>query len=261
MKRSIVLLTLLLTACGQPADRLTDEEALADAPDVPLNVPAENLQEPAAAASPSNEVLYRAMGNEPGWALLVRGSGMFYQGRYGQMRIAEGTPPNFSDSPGTYSSGRLSITIAPGPCSDGMSDKVWRDKVIVNAAGDVVHGCGGGEIDVNTVEGTGWTVTAINGRETGGTSSYSLVFTSDRVAGRFGCNSFEGAFSRNGDHLAVDQLVATEMACGPPAGDFESEGFRVLASNMRVERIGNRLRLVSEAGSIDLAPRSGENIT
>lgn len=255
MRRTVSLLVLLLAACGQPADRLTDEQALADSPDAPVNAPEQNVDEPAPATAAANtEVLYRAVGNEPGWALLVRGDGMLYQGRYGELRIAEATPVGFKGKPGSYRSGRLNIVIAPGPCSDGMSDKAYRDKVTVIAAGETVRGCGGGEIDVNRVEGTDWVVTAINGRATGSTPGYFLSFAKGAVSGKFGCNSFQGSFSNNGDHLFVEQLVATEMACGPPAGDFEREGLEILGSNMRMERVEGRLRLVSEAGTIDLIP-------
>lgn len=261
MKRALFLWPLLLlqSACGQPADRLSDEEALADAPDVPVNEPAENLDGGIATpATASTEVLYRAVGNEPGWGLLVRADGMLYQGQYGEVRITEAAPPGFRPAPGIYRSGRLTVTIARGPCSDGMSDKTYRDKVQVVAAGETVSGCGGGEIDVNQVEGTDWAVAAINGRPTGSSPGYFLSFANGAVSGKFGCNSFQGSFSSNGDHLFVEQLVATEMACGPPAGDFEREGLEVLGSNMRMERVEGRLRLVSEAGSIDLARPLGE---
>jgi heat shock protein HslJ len=250
---------LLLAACGQNSDRLTDEQALADAPDVPVNVPDEAVEEaPPVIPAASSAVLYRAVGNEPGWGLLVRADGMLYQGRYGEVRIAEASPPGFRPAPGTYRSGRLSITIAGGPCSDGMSGKAYRDKVTVVAGGDTVRGCGGGEIEVNSIEGTSWSVTAINGRPTGGGASYQLALDRGVISGRLGCNSLEGSFSRNGDHLAVEQLVGTQMACPPPAGDFEREGFAVLGSNMRMERVEGRLRLVSEAGLIELSPATRE---
>lgn len=257
MKRSWALPILLLSACGQPEDRLSDEQALADAPDVPVNEPAENFDEPIAApAAISTEELYRAVGNEPGWGLLVRADGMLYQGRYGTVRITEATPPDFKAAPGTYRSGRIAITIAQGPCSDGMSDKSYRDKVQVIAAGETVRGCGGGEVqvDANRLEGTRWTVTEINGRPTGGGRNFGLSFSNGVVTGKFGCNSLQGSFSSNGDHLFVEDLVATEMACSIPIVELEREGLTVLNSNLRMERIEGRLRLVSEAGEIDLVP-------
>lgn len=258
MKRFAALIGLMLAGCGQPADRLTDEEALADAPDVAVHQPEENFGEPPPApVSASSEVLYRALGNEPGWALLVRGDGMLYQGRSGALRIAEATPAGFSGERGTYRSGRLNVTIAPGPCSDGMSGQAYRDRVTVTAAGETVRGCGGDEIDVNRIEGTDWTVTAVNGQPTGSTPGYFLSFAKGALSGKFGCNQLQGRFRSNGDHLSVDELVATEMACPPPAGEFEMEGLEVLGSNMRMERVGGRLRLVSEAGTIELAPAAG----
>lgn len=260
MKRIAILGAAMLGSCGQPADRLSDEEALAAATTAEMPAPEENVEEVAPSpVSANTEVLYRAVGTEPGWALLVRSDGMLFQGRYGELQITEATPPEFHGSPGTYRSGRLMITIAAGPCSDGMSDKAYRDKVEVVAAGERARGCGGGEVEVNRINGTTWTVTAVNGEATGGGAPYSLAFANGVVTGMIGCNSFEGSFSSNGDHLAIEQLMATEMACPAPAGDFERDGFEVLGSNLRMERSGGQLRLVSEAGTIDLARRSGGN--
>ena len=262
VKRTVLLSLLLLNACGQSADRLTDEEALADAPDIPVNEPVENVDyDTPVVAEPSSEVLYRAVGNEPGWALLVRNDGMLYQGRYGTVRITEMTPPSFRSEPGTYQSGRLTITIAPGPCSDGMSDKAYRDNVTVVAGTERVNGCGGGEVEANRIDRSEWTVTAVNGRPTEADSSYVLNFRNGVTSGMFGCNNFQGSYSSNGDHLFVEQLVATEKACGSPASEFEREGLAVLASNMRMERVAGKLRLVSEVGFIELAPRRRENGT
>nr|WP_237219907.1 META domain-containing protein [Sphingomonas arenae] len=140
-----------------------------------------------------------------------------------------------------------------------MSDKAYRDIVTVVAAGESAKGCGGGEVDVNQIDRSEWTVIAINGRPTEADSGYVLNFRNGVTSGRFGCNNFQGSYSNNGDHLFVEQLVATEMACGSPASEFEREGLAVLASNMRMERVAGKLRLVSEAGSIDLAPRRREN--
>lgn len=101
--------------------------------------------------------------------------------------------------------------------------------------------------------GTKWVVTAINGRPTPGGAGYFVHFTESDIAAKFGCNSIGGGYRLNGDHLSTSDLAQTEMACPGPAMTVERLGGAVLSSNMRVERIsGERLRLVSEAGSIDL---------
>lgn len=101
--------------------------------------------------------------------------------------------------------------------------------------------------------GTSWAVTAINGRATPGGPSYVLSFTDTEIAATFGCNSIGANYQRNGDHLSTSEMNQTEMGCSDPADTFERQGSGVLASNMRIEPINDRiLRLVSEAGSIDL---------
>ena len=261
MKRTILPLLLLLAGCNSAQDRLSDEQAARDPAPGAQAIPVDS--EPAGPAgqvpTEPGEIVYRALGNEPGWALIVRQNAMLYQGDYGTVRIVEATPGEFSPEPGTTRSGRLAITIARGPCNDGMSDKVWRDKVTVAVTGGrTAEGCGGGEItDVNAIEGS-WVVMAINGRPTGAGSRFAVAFARGVVRGSFGCNSFSGRFSRNGDHLAVPQIAATEMACAGPVGQFEREGFGVLNSNMRIEKVEGRTRLVSEAGTIDLLPNHQE---
>jgi heat shock protein HslJ len=62
-----------------------------------------------------------------------------------------------------------------------------------------------------------------------------------------------GQYRINGDHLSVGNLVQTEMACPEPAMSLERDGGTALRGNVRVERIGGeRMRLVSEAGTIEL---------
>jgi len=265
MKRTVVLLLLMLAGCDSAQDRLSDEQAARDPAPGAQAVPAgQGTDESADSAGQSQtepgEIVYKALGNEPGWALTVRQNAMLYQGDYGTVRIVEATPGEFSPRPGSTRSGRLTITIARGPCSDGMSDKVWRDKVTVAVAGGrTAQGCGGGEVvDVNAIEGTEWSVSAINDRPTGGGNRYSISFVNGQVQGAFGCNSFGGKFSRNGDHLFTSDVIATQMACGEPANSFEREGFAVLGSNMRIEKVEGRTRLVSEGGTIDLAAREQE---
>ena len=37
----------------------------------------------------------------------------------------------------------IAVSVAPGPCSDGMSDAVYADRVQVALAQGVLKGCGG----------------------------------------------------------------------------------------------------------------------
>ena len=251
--KTILILGLALASCGVNDDRVTDEQAAAEqnatigAP-VAIEQPA-TLRDATTRPAPS----YKAVGTEPGWALTVTPNAMTYEGDYGSVKISEPTPPNFRPAPGRYSGTRIKLTITPGPCSDGMSDLIYRQSVRLVADGKTVDGCGGGTVAPDALAGTNWTVTAINGRETPGGQNYFVNFTASDVSAKFGCNSIGGGYQVNGDHLSTDDLAQTEMACGEPAMSFERIGSAVLSSNMRVERAGGEtMRLVSEAGSIDL---------
>ena len=147
MTYRIITFCVLLTGCGAPADRLTDEQAAAqqqaniETPQ-PIEVPPPVNVAPPAAPAPS----YKALGNEPGWTLTVTPETMIYEGDYGTVTITEATPSRFRPVAGRYTATRLTVTIAPGPCSDGMSDLTYRDTVTIVADGKSVSGCGGGAV-------------------------------------------------------------------------------------------------------------------
>ena len=250
---------LVLAGCGgDPQDKLSDEEAsVQQAPAVVDNGNTESEEITASTDLPAPEdagdVLYKAVGTEPGWTLTVRPARMDYSGDYGQANFAEPTPPDFNAKQGTYRSGKLTVKISAGPCSDGMSDTVYRQTVQVIADGRTVSGCGGGTIAANMLAGTNWTVIAVNGRPTPALDNYYVRFSDKQVSAKFGCNAIGGDYRINGDHLSVGNLVGTQMACPEPAMSFERDGATALRGNTRVEKAGQGiLRLVSEAGTIDL---------
>jgi len=249
---------LMLASCGAPSDRLSDEEASVEQGPSMLDE-GNNESETITAASDLPEpddagpILYKAVGTEPGWSLTVRPARMDYAGDYGGVNIAEPTPPDFKAAHGTYRSGKLQVTISPGPCSDGMSDLIYRQTVRVTADGRTVSGCGGGTGAANTLAGTSWIVVAVNGNPAPAGPNYYVRFTDKEISAKFGCNSMGGQYRINGDHLSVGNLMQTEMACGEPAMSLERDGGVALRGNVRVEKIGGgRLRLVSEAGTIEL---------
>ncbi|MCY7281738.1 MAG: META domain-containing protein [Sphingomonas bacterium] len=249
--RIVVLCALALAACGANDDRLTDEQA-GVAQNIALDAPVA-IDQPAASPANPSAATYRAVGTEPGWALTINGGSMEYLGDYGSVTIREATPANFRSRPGRYNGSRLTLTISPGPCSDGMSDLVYRQTVRLIADGKAVSGCGRGTVAPDQLAGTSWIVTAINGRATPANKGYFVNFTGSTISASFGCNTIGGGFRVNGDHLSITELIQTELGCPEPAVTFERLGSAVLNSNMRVERSsGERMRLVSEAGSIDL---------
>ena len=247
-----------LAACGEPTDRLSDEEASIEQGPAMLDEGNDESEAITAASDlPAPEdagpVLYKALGNEPGWSLTVRPARMDYAGDYGEVNIAEPTPPDFKAAHGTYRSGKLLVTITAGPCSDGMSDLTYRQTVQVTADGRTVSGCGGGTIAANTLGGTSWSVVSVNGKPAPAGGGYYIRFSDRQISAKFGCNSMGGEYRLNGDHLSVGNMQQTLIGCPEPSATFEREAGVLFRSNIRVEKIGGeRMRLVSEAGTIEL---------
>lgn len=147
MKYGMFVLCAMVAGCGAPADRLSDEDAEAQQNSVIEETIAIDVPQPTTLAPPAPPAQsYKAVGTEPGWALSVTPATMKYEGDYGAVTIAEPTPPRFRPVPGRYAGTRIQLTITPGPCSDGMSDRTYRHTVNLVADGKTVSGCGGGTI-------------------------------------------------------------------------------------------------------------------
>lgn len=86
---------------------------------------------------------YRAIGTEPFWAVTIRGDYLRLTrpdhdpvDRRGVIRTGDGRSLR-------YQAADIAIVVTPGPCSDGMSDAVWPDRVQIAFAEGALKGCGG----------------------------------------------------------------------------------------------------------------------
>ncbi len=98
---------------------------------------------PTAPAAPY--ATYRALGTEPFWSLELNGSEMvFTEAAVPNSRIAEPQPrPIHGFAGDIYQGKRINLNIVHGQrCSDGMSDRVYRDKVQVRVDDRSFEGCG-----------------------------------------------------------------------------------------------------------------------
>lgn len=88
--------------------------------------------------------IYHAVGTEPFWDLTIDPRQMIFTDRGTNLRVAQPTPPVIVDIAGEiYQTPRLHVNIVHSPCSDGMSDRVYPDKVQVDVGGRRFNGCGG----------------------------------------------------------------------------------------------------------------------
>ena len=97
---------------------------------------------------PEPDASYKAVGTEPFWALELDGREMVFTEANAQaQRVAEPQPRAIHGFAGDIFQGkRINLNIVHGQrCSDGMSDRVYPDKVQVSVDGRSFEGCGGVE--------------------------------------------------------------------------------------------------------------------
>jgi heat shock protein HslJ len=86
---------------------------------------------------------YHAVGTEPFWNLLIDEHDITFVQPDAQP-IKQATPKVIVGVAGEiYQTPRINVNIVHGQCSDGMSDRVYPDKVQVSVDGRQFNGCGG----------------------------------------------------------------------------------------------------------------------
>lgn len=174
---------------------------------------------------------YFALGTEPGWTLEITPERLQYNGDYGETKIAVPNPgarPSFNGE--RYVTDRLTVDVTHGECSDGMSERRYRDTVTVTADGKSVKGCGGGTVPPSELAGTNWTFVAIGGVPVAADRPTALRFDGTRISGSAGCNRFSGTYTADGRTLTAGPLMATKMACPGAGMAQESAFFKLMAA-------------------------------
>jgi len=198
---------------------------------------------------------YRAIGNEPFWGLTITDSQMTFDDFKGPAQIVQPTPvPKRGVAGETYQTPRLHVNVVHGQCSDGISDRVYPDKVQVTVDGRRVSGCGGPAVKPVILAVTEWVVTSVNGRPTPGSAGYYVNFTDNHVTAKFGCNRFNTTYDLTSDTLTAGPLAGTRMAC--PDMSFENQASAILARPMRTNFLTDeRMILANSAGKIEARRR------
>lgn len=93
---------------------------------------------PTAAADPD----YRAIGTEPFWAVTVRGQ-VATLDRPGEAPLRYRLSRQDDAHAIRFRGEGFAMTVTPGPCSDGMSEAIWSDRVQIAFSGGTLKGCGG----------------------------------------------------------------------------------------------------------------------
>jgi heat shock protein HslJ len=89
-------------------------------------------------------LVYRALGQEPGWTVTITEERIHYVGDYGETRITVPTPdPRTTFNGHRYETKRLIVDITHDRCNDVMSGHGYGDTVMVIVDGETFYGCGG----------------------------------------------------------------------------------------------------------------------
>lgn len=170
---------------------------------------------------------YMAIGTEPGWTLEITPAHLNYDGDYGATKIRVANPGAEAGTTGErYVTDRLTVDVMRKECSDGMSDRRYRDTVTVRADGKTVTGCGGAILPPTELAGTSWTFVSIGGAAVAADRPTALTFDGTRLSGSAGCNRFSGDYTHAGRVLTAGPLMATEMAC--PGMELEAAFFALM---------------------------------
>jgi heat shock protein HslJ len=196
---------------------------------------------------------YRAVGTEPFWSVTIENGRMVYEDAERRRVVARAPVPRPSFNGRRYVTRRLTVEVTRQPCNDGMSDRIYEDRVLVTVNGRTLDGCGGAFAEPSRLANTYWRITAINGRRVPVTGRYQVEFSGDRISGYAGCNSFGGNYRLSGNTLTAGPLTTTRMACGQPAMTHEREALQLLRGPVRVsEPRENAMVLTGRTGSIRL---------
>jgi uncharacterized membrane protein len=146
MRRALILCTtaLLVCACG-PAAKDQRSTAIPQA-DTPAN-PAEPAAAPASALAPEYGVAMDLTGVQPPWTLKIRRNSLALS-RPGRVDVMSENPgPAITNGSAVWSTtavgqgGSLKVTLRPGHCSVGMSDREYPYQATVETGGETLMGC------------------------------------------------------------------------------------------------------------------------
>lgn len=203
---------------------------------------------------------YHASGTEPFWSATIDTRTITLK-QAGLPDITVAKPrPIVGINGERYDTPRLSLDITHVKCSDGMSDRVYRDTVVVASGRRTLRGCGGEQPAVvrpgpaaSLVEGE-WAIQLINGRPVAPRTSPDISLRGDRISGDASCNRFSGRFDFARGRLTAGPLASTRMACANRAANVqESSILQILSERLTVSR--------NRSGKLVLTSRSGRTLT
>lgn len=182
-------------------------------------VPVTSATEPAGQVGQSDVAFYRALGTEPFWSLTIAGDQIEFQPMDGESLVASDVTARPSFNGWRYTSDTVSVDVTFAPCSDGMSDTVYKDTVTVLVGTTEFRGCGGGALTPGAaLANSAWQITSVNGADIYnpmGRGPLLVRFGKSGLSAATGCNGFGGSYVAGEGWLYAPNLASTLMACDP----------------------------------------------
>ncbi|MFC3439874.1 membrane-like protein [Sphingobium rhizovicinum] len=156
-----LLLAMLLSGCGKgdPATNQAQPKAVANVitpinNSIPANAASDTPPAPQPVAKPKPLVSrgtskalptppdYRAIGTEPFWGVTLRGTTALLE-RPDHAPLHFVVHDRSDDRTLRFVGDGFALSATEGPCSDGMSEAIWSDRVQISFADGTLKGCGG----------------------------------------------------------------------------------------------------------------------
>jgi heat shock protein HslJ len=156
---------------------------------------------------------YRALGTEPFWSLTIDGKNMIFSQAGKDDIFGDDTVSRPSFNGWRHVSKAITADITFTPCSDGMSDKTYKDTVTIMVGKRTYKGCGGGVAIPKSLEQTQWRIESINGKVLPPEREAILSFADDRMSATIGCNRLGASYMFKGKSLSFGPVMSTKMGC------------------------------------------------
>ena len=159
---------------------------------------------------------YKALGTEPFWSLAIEGKRMMFTlaGEHHVFGASAVSSPSVNGW--RHVSKTITADVTYAPCSDGMSDRTYKDTVTVMVGKNTYKGCGGGILPPASLERTDWRITSINGAQVPASQGALVSFGDGRMSGTVGCNRLGSGYTYAAGKLDFGPVMSTRMACQEP---------------------------------------------
>jgi heat shock protein HslJ/uncharacterized lipoprotein YbaY len=195
---------------------------------------------------------YVAMGQEPGWRLILAGSALRLTADYGERTVeAEVTTYDQTPDGDRIRAGEgdeaVEVLISPEQCADIMSGMPYPDTVTVRFDDRELNGCGGDPESL--LAGGAWRVTEIGGEAVETEPAPAITFEGNgRMTGRGPCNTFTGGYEMTGEGIVLTGVAATRRACADESLNAVEQRFFAMLDGRAIYQFGEEGEMRVQAG-------------